>query len=423
MKTLKQNTRGSVPPASLLGRQRAEGAALMWVLIAIGVALLAVVLLFGIMPRLEARDALKKESQSLNVPSVSVTKPKTRDGAQELVLPGNIQPFMDAPIYARTTGYLKRWHADIGAHVKAGQLLAEIDTPEIDDQLQQARADLATATANYQLSEKTAARWQQLLVTDSVAKQEADEKMSDAQAKKAVLEGARSNVSRLEKLQSFKKIYAPFAGVVTARNTDVGALIDAGSNGTGRELFHVAAIDKLRVYVNVPQAYSRVTVPGTPAELTLGEFPDRRFAGKVVRTSNAIDAATRTMLTEVALDNPKGELMPGAYAQVHIKTQSGKPALIVPINTLLFRPEGMQLAVVTSDQKVALAKVVLGRDFGTEVEIISGIDANANVIVNPSDSLITGTPVRVIKEAPKAEKPGAPAAPNPTPEKSEKKAG
>jgi RND family efflux transporter MFP subunit len=401
-----------------ISRFDARGFSGYWILIVLVVAVLAGVLVFGVLPRLEARDALKKETQGLNVPSVSVIKPKARDGAQELVLPGNIQPFMDTPIYARTNGYLKRWHADIGAHVKGGQLLAEIDTPEIDDQLQQARADLATATANYQLSEKTAQRWQQLLNTDSVAKQEADEKMSDQQAKRAALDGARFNVSRLEKLQSFKKVHAPFAGVVTARNTDVGALIDAGSGGTGKELFHVAATDRLRVYVNVPQAYSRDAVPGTPAELTLGEFPDRRFAGKIVRNSNAIDAATRTMLTEVDLDNPKGELLPGAYAQVHIKLQSNRPALVVPINTLLFRPDGTQVAVVQNDQKVALIKVVIGRDFGTEVEIASGLDANAAVIVNPSDSLTAGTPVRVMKEAPKTEKSPAPAT-----EKTEKKPG
>src|SRR5215831_17448803 len=314
MKTSVSNRPPVAPDLDALSSQQQRGSARMWMLIGLVVVLCAGVLVFGIMPRLEARDALKKESQSINVPVVSVTKPKTRDGSQELVLPGNIQAFIETPIYARTTGYLKRWHADIGTRVKAGQLLAEIDTPEIDDQLQQARADFATATANYQLAEKTAARWQQLLTTDSVAKQEADEKISDAQAKKAVLDGARFNVARLEKMQSFKRIYAAFAGVVTARNTDVGALIDAGSSGTGKELFHVAAIDKLRVYVSVPQAYSRDTVPGTPAELTLGEFPDRRFPGKVVRTSNAIDAATRTMLTEVDLDNPQGELMPGAYA-------------------------------------------------------------------------------------------------------------
>jgi RND family efflux transporter MFP subunit len=406
MRKTKQN---NLTQVSGLTRVAARGFSRIWILVAVVVAVCAGVLVFGIMPRLEARDALKKDSQNLNVPTVSVTKPKTRDGAQELVLPGNIQPFIEAPIYARTSGYLKRWHVDIGARVKAGQLLAEIDTPEIDDQLQQARADFATAQANNQLAEKTAARWRELLETDSVAKQEADEKVSDAQAKKAVLDGARFNVSRLEKLQAFKRIYAPFAGVITSRNTDVGALIDAGSGGTGRELFHVASIDKLRVYVSVPQAYSRETVPGTPAELTLGEFPDRRFPGKVVRTSGAIDATTRTMLTEVDLDNPKGELMPGAYAQVHIKALSSRPALVLPINTLLFRPDGTQVALVQND-KVTLSKIVIGRDFGTEVEIVSGLDANALVIVNPSDSLTAGTPVRVITEAPKAEKPAAPPA-------------
>ena len=381
------------------GRER--GAVRYWVIIVLVVAVCVGVLLFGIMPRLEARDALKKQTQGLNVPTVSVVKPKSRDGGQELVLPGNIQAFMDTPIYARTTGYLKRWHADIGTHVKSGQLLAEIDTPEIDDQLQQARADLATATANFQLSEKTAVRWKELLTTDSVAKQEADEKMGDLDAKKAALQGARFNVSRLEKLQAFKKIYAPFSGVITVRNTDVGALIDAGSGGTGKELFHVAAIDRLRVYVNVPQAYSRDTLPGTPAELTLGEFPDRRFPGKVVRSSQSIDAATRTMLTEIAVDNPKGELLPGAYAQVHIKPQSSSPAVVVPINTLMFRPDGTEVAVVQNDQKVVLRKVWIGRDFGTEVEIVSGLDANASVIVNPSDSLVAGTQVRVVNEAEK----------------------
>jgi RND family efflux transporter MFP subunit len=395
------------------------GSARLWIMIAVVVLVVGALLVFGIMPRLEARDALKKESQGLNVPAVSVTKPKTREGGQTLVLPGNMQPFMDTPIYARTNGYLKRWHADIGAHVKAGELLAEIDTPEIDDQLQQARADLATATANFQLAEKTAARWQELLVTDSVAKQEADEKASDAKAKKAVLDGARFNVARLEKLQSFKRIYAPFAGVVTARNTDVGALIDAG-NGQGKELFHIASVDRLRVYVNVPQAYSRDMVPGTPAELTLGEFPDRKFAGKVVRSSNAIDPTTRTMLTEVDVDNPKGELMPGAYAQVHIKAQASQPALVLPINTLLFRPDGTQVAIV-KDDKVALQKVVVGRDFGTEVEIVTGVDPKSEVIVNPSDSLSSGAQVRVVKEAPKAEKAPAPAPA--APEKTEKKAG
>jgi RND family efflux transporter MFP subunit len=406
MRKTKQN---NLTQVSGLTRVAARGFSRIWILVAVVVAVCAGVLVFGIMPRLEARDALKKDSQNLNVPTVSVTKPKTRDGAQELVLPGNIQPFIEAPIYARTSGYLKRWHVDIGARVKAGQLLAEIDTPEIDDQLQQARADFATAQANHQLAEKTTARWRELLQTDSVAKQEADEKASDAQAKRAVLDGARFNVSRLEKLQAFKRIYAPFAGVITSRNTDVGALIDAGSGGTGRELFHVASIDKLRVYVSVPQAYSRETVPGTPAELTLGEFPDRRFPGKVVRTSGAIDATTRTMLTEVDLDNPKGELMPGAYAQVHIKALSSRPALVLPINTLLFRPDGTQVALVQND-KVTLSKIVLGRDFGTEVEVVSGLDANALVIVNPSDSLTAGTPVRVITEAPKAEKPAAPPA-------------
>ncbi len=369
-----------------------------WIAIAAIVAVFAAALVWGILPRLDATAALKKETQALNIPTVSTIKPKAGDASQELVLPGNMQAFVDTPIYARTNGYLKRWTADIGAHVKAGQLLAEIDTPEVDDQLHQARADLATAEANYRLAEKTATRWQALLKTDSVSKQEADQTQGEMEAKKAALESARFNVARLEKMHSFKQIFAPYDGVITARNTDVGALIDAGSGGAGKELFHIASTKKLRVYINVPQVYSRDAVPGVEAEVTLTEYPGRTFKGTLVRTNQAIDAASRTMLAEVGVDNPSGELLPGGYAQVHLKLHTSGTAVVIPVNTLIFRSEGSQVAVVQPDQRVALKKIVLGRDFGTEVEVVSGLDKNELVILNPADSLTSGTQVRVVKE-------------------------
>ena len=384
-------------PSYVTGRSDRPRIRKRWIAIAIIVAIFASALVWGILPRLEATAALKKETQALNIPTVSVIQPKPGDAVQELVLPGNVQAFMDTPIYARTNGYLKRWYADIGAHVRAGQLLAEIDTPEVDDQLQQARADLASAKANYDLAQTTADRWLGLRKSNSVSKQETDEKLGDMQAKKAALDAAKFNVARLEKLQAFKQIYAPFGGVVTVRNTDVGALIDAGSGGPAKELFHIAATDRMRVYVNVPQIYSRDAAPGVTAELTLQEFPDKRFNGTLVRNSRSIDAASRTLLTEIDVDNPTGELLPGAYAQVHLKLKSTNRALIVPVNTLLFRPEGVEVAVVQQDQRVGLIKVVLGRDFGTEIEVISGLNGGESVILNPADSLAAGTQVRVVK--------------------------
>jgi RND family efflux transporter MFP subunit len=369
-----------------------------WIAAALLIVLFAAALSAGLLPRLEARDALKKEARELNVPTVTVIQPKQGSGSQELVLPGNVEAYVDTPIYARTNGYLKRWNVDIGARVKAGQLLAEIDTPEVDDQLQQARAEVATAEANYEIAQKTATRWQELSKSGMVSKQDADQTASAMRARNAAVESARFNVARLEKLQSFKRIYAPFGGVITARNVDVGALIDAGG-GQGKELFRIAATDRLRVYVNVPQAYSREAVPGVEAELTLAEFPARRFPGKLVRNTQSIDRTSRTLLTEIEVTNRSGELLPGAYAQVHLKLRSGEPPLVVPVNTLLFRPEGTQVAVVGADQRVVLKTVALGRDFGTEVEIVSGLEAKDAVILNPSDSLAGGTQVRVVQPA------------------------
>jgi RND family efflux transporter MFP subunit len=345
-----------------------------------------------------ATSALTVQTQEMAVPTVSVIQPKRGASSEEIVLPGNIQAFIDAPIYARTNGYLKRWYVDIGARVKAGQLLAEIDTPEVDQLLQQARADLATAEANYQLAKTTAARYQYLLETDSVAKQDVDNAVANYQAKKAMVQSAGENVKRLEDLQSFEKIYAPFDGVITARNTDIGALIDSGSGGLAKELFHLAALRTLRVYVNVPQIYSRSAVPGVQADLTLAEFPGRRFHGRLVRTADAIDQASRTLLTEIDVDNAAGELLPGAYAEVHFKLASGTSTFTLPVNTLLFRSEGLRVGVLR-DGKAVLVPIVLGRDFGTEVEVVSGLDGSESVITNPPDSLVSGGEVRIAPQA------------------------
>jgi RND family efflux transporter MFP subunit len=352
----------------------------------------------GISTRVRATSALRVQTQEMAVPTVSVVQPKRSASGEEIVLPGNIRPFIDAPIYARTNGYLKRWYVDIGARVKAGQLLAEIDTPEVDQQLQQARADLATAQANYQLAKTTAARYQYLLESDSVAKQDVDNAVANYEAKKAMVQSAEDNVKRLADLQSFEKIYAPFDGVITARNTDIGALIDSGSAGPARELFHIAALRTLRVYVNVPQIYSRSAVPGVQADLTLEEFPGRRFQGRVARTAKAIDQASRTLLTEIDVDNASGELLPGAYAEVHFKVAPGTSTFTLPVNTLLFRSEGLRVGVVR-DGKAVLVPVVLGRDFGTDVEVVSGLDGSESVISNPPDSLVSGGEVRVAPPA------------------------
>lgn len=357
----------------------------------------------AILPRLESKAALSKANAELNVPAVSVIQPQLSAAFETLILPGNAQAQMETPVYARTDGYLKRRLVDIGTQVKAGELLAEIDTPEVDDQLQQARADLANANANYELARKTGERWEQLRKERFVSEQGADQTRGDLRAKKAALESARFNVARLEKTQAFKRIYAPFDGVVTARNVDVGALIDAGSSGEGRELFRLASVSRLRVQVNVPQAQSRVAVPGIEAQIKLPEAPDRVFKGKLMRTAQSIDAASRTLLAEFEVDNAGSELLPGAYVQVHLKLPAGKQALVVPVNALLFRGEGVQVASVSADQRVILKPVVLGKDFGTTIEVVSGLASADAVILNPSDSLIAGTKVRVVKQ-PEAQK-------------------
>jgi RND family efflux transporter MFP subunit len=330
------------------------------------------------------------------IPTVTVIHPQRAAAAEEIVLPGNAQAYIATPIYARTSGYLKSWTFDIGARVKAGQLLAEIETPEIDRQLDQARADLATAQANYDLAQTTAARYQTLFQTDSVARQDVEDKVGDLHAKKAIVDSAAFNVRRLEETQRFQKVYAPFDGLITARNVDIGALINAGGNAPGKELFDIAATARLRVYVNVPQSNSRDVRTGGVAELTLAEFPGRRFPGQVVRTADSIDPVSRTLLTEVDVDNGRGELMPGAFLSVHFKLRSSIGAVAVPVSALIFRSEGMRVGVVRGG-RAELVPITLGRDYGTEVEVISGVTAQDEIIENPSDSLTSGTEVRPVK--------------------------
>jgi RND family efflux transporter MFP subunit len=369
------------------------------IVVLVAILAVAAVVYWGIASRMKNSAILARETQEMAVPTVLVVHPKKAAPAQEVVLPANIQPFTDSPIYARTNGYLKRWYADIGAHVKAGQLLAEIDTPEVDQQLLQARADLNTAEANYRLAEITSTRYTALLKSDAVSRQDTDNANGDYQAKKAMVESAQSNVKRLEQLQSFQKIYAPFDGVITVRKIDIGALINSGNGGPAQELFHVAAVRKLRIYVSVPQTYSRATKPGLTADLTLAEFPGRRFTGKLVRTAESIDAASRSLLVEVDVDNPTGELLPGAYASVHLKLPTQVTAFMLPVNTLIFRSAGLQAATVNSDGKVALVDLTLGRDFGSEVEVLSGLNGDESVVLNPPDSLATGQSVRVAPPA------------------------
>jgi RND family efflux transporter MFP subunit len=367
-----------------------------WWILVLAVLTAVVIVIAGILPRIQARTALKKETAEMAVPAVVTVKPKRSAPAQEIILPASVQAFADAPIYARTNGYLKKWYVDIGGHVKAGQLLAEIDTPEVNQQLRQSLADLATAQANLNLSKITADRYAGLLKSDSVSKQESDNAAGDYEAKQANLQSAQANVKRLQELQSFQKIYAPFAGVITARNTDVGALIDSGSGGGVRtELFHIVQPDKLRVYVSVPQVYSQAAKPGLTANLTLSEFPGHPFEGKLVRTANAIDPTSRTLLVEIAVNNPTGQLFTGSYAEVHLKLPTATSAFILPVNTLLFRAEGLRVASVGEGQKVELKPITIGHDFGSEVEVVAGLDGNENVIVNPPDSVVNGETVRI----------------------------
>src|ERR1700691_509582 len=363
------------------------------------IIIVAGIVVMGFLPRWKAKAALRTETTTLAIPTVAVIHPRRGDPEQEIILPGNIQAFEDAPIYARTNGYLKKWYVDIGAHVTAGQLLADIDTPEVEQQLQVAKSDLNTAQANLNLSKITEDRYDGLKNTDSVSKQDVDNAHGDFEAKKATVAAAESNVKRLEETLAFNRIYAPFDGIITARNTDIGQLIDSGSGGAAKEMFHMQSARLLRVYINVPQQYSQAAKPGLTADLTLAEFPGRRFKGQLVRTAKAIDQASRTLLVEVDVNNTTGELFPGAYTGVHLKLPEGVPTFILPVNTLIFRSQGLQIATV-ADGKASLVRIVLGRDFGSEVEVVSGLTGQENVMVNPPDSLVEGEQVHMAAQNP-----------------------
>jgi RND family efflux transporter MFP subunit len=349
---------------------------------------------WGEVSRVLARATLGKETAESALPTVITVKAERSALGEELVLPGAVQAFMEAPIYARTNGYLKFWNTDIGSQVTKGQVLAEIETPEVDQQLSQALADLATARANETLSNSTNARWQGLLATESVSRQDAEEKSGDAAAKKAAADSAAANVARLRDLESFKRVAAPFSGVITARNTDNGALINAGQSA-GSELFRIADTRKLRVYVRVPETFAAVTKPGLEAELRFAEHANKSFAARVVRTSNALDPVVRTLQVELELDNAKGEIFPGAYAEVHFKIPAGAETLRLPANTVLFRSAGLQVATLDNQQRVTLKSIVQGRDFGNTIEVLSGLAPNELVVLNPPDSIADGVQVRI----------------------------
>ena len=362
----------------------------LWGLLVVALALAT----WGEVHRVMARTTLRQQTAADATLIVMTVAPTRSASGEELVLPGTVQAFTEAPIYARTNGYLKSWLVDIGSTVKKGQLLAEIDTPEVDQQLAQAIADLGTASANEALSNTTNTRWKELLTTESVSKQDADEKAGDAAAKKAITESAAANVSRLRQLESFKRVVAPFDGIITARNTDIGALINAGESA-GSELFRLADTHKLRIYVQVPEPYAAAAKPGLEAELKFSEQAGKGYAATAVRSANALDPVLRTLQVELELDNAQHELFPGAYAEVHFKLAGNASSVRLPANTVLFRAPGPQVATVDAQHRIQLKSIVQGRDFGGTIEVLSGLSADDAVVVNPPDSIIDGVTVRV----------------------------
>ena len=367
-------------------------------LLGLAVAALGLSIYSGIHGRVEAASNLQHATDQAAVEDVNVVCPKAAAPIDEVVLPGATQPFVNSPIYARANGYLVKWFYDIGAKVKQGDLLAIIDTPELDKQLEQARADLASAKSNLALSKTTAERWQGLVKTRSVSQQSTDQAVDNMNATQASVDSDAANVRRLEDLVSFEKVYAPFDGVVTVRNTDTGWLINAGAGSPSAELFQLAQTSTLRVFVAVPEVYSRAARVGSTATLTLDEFPSQTFHGKVTRTSGSIDIASRTLNTEIDVDNPNGQLLPGAYVHVHLKLPSQSRSMTIPSNTLLFRSEGLRVGIVRNGH-AQLTPITIGVDYGATVQVTSGLTPSDQVILNPSDSLISGTLVRVTAPA------------------------
>ena len=374
---------------------RRQGKRTSYILLIVLLLFFAAAAVLGLLVRASERRALAKETESLAVPSVVIVHPKLEAPQQELVLPSTLQAFTESPIYARTNGYLAHWYKDIGSRVQKGELLADIETPEIDQELLQARATRDQAEAQMKLAETSAKRYENLQKMDAVAQQETDERSSAYLQGQAQLANATANLRRLGQLESFKHIYAPFSGVITKRNIDIGALINAGNSGPNQELFDMAQLDPIRVYVDVPEIYAPSIRKGVQATIELASLPGQHFTGAVARTADSIDLTSRTMRTEIDVPNPKGVLLPGAYAQVRFDVNIKTPRLSVPVNALLFRAEGMRAAVVGSDGKVHLKPVVIGRDYGTTLEVLGGLDQNDALILNPSDSLEEGQQVQV----------------------------
>ena len=368
-----------------------------WLALAIALIAVAALLISGIWSRVRARAALDTETAQAALTAVSVVSPKRTAPADEIILPGNVQPYISSRIYARTNGYLKKWYFDIGAHVKQGELLAVIETPEVDQQLEQARSNLLTAQANLELASITKTRYQGLLKSNAVSQQDVDNAVGTYNANAAIVDADKAAVQQYSALVSFEKVYAPFDGVITARNTDIGDLINSGSTSNVKtDLFHIAQPGKLRVYVNVPEEYSRGVTVGMTADLSLAEFPDRKFQGKVVRTADDINLTTRTLLIEIDVDNPTGTLLTGSYAEVHMAIPTQASTFLIPVNTLLFRTEGLRVGIV-KDGKVVLAAVTPGHDFGDQIEIVSGLKSDDQVIINPPDSIVSGQEVQIVQ--------------------------
>jgi RND family efflux transporter MFP subunit len=380
------------------GPGRGPGVLLRWFLIVF--VIFAILGIYAVSQRMSEHKALAQQTEQTSVPYVSVIHGTPIDADSEMVLPGSLKPDVESPIYARTNGYLKKWYKDIGSHVEKGEILAEIDTPEIDQQLAQSRAELVTAQANLNLSKLTATRYQDLIKTDSVSRQDLDNANGDFAAKQAMVQSADANVKRLEELESFKRVYAPFTGIITQRNVDPGTLINAGNGGTAtKEMFDLAQIDPMRVFVAVPQSYSPSIHSGLKACLTLTELGQKNFCGQVVRTANSIDPGTRTLLTEVDVPNPSGTLLPGAYAEVHFDVKVTAQRLSLPINAILFRPDGSMVAVVGQDNRIQLKKITIGRDFGNSLEILQGVEPADRVVINPPDALEQGEQVNIAQQA------------------------
>jgi membrane fusion protein (multidrug efflux system) len=362
----------------------------------LAVAVVAAALGIGILPRLAARSSLRQQTQSLAIPTVSVAYPQASPAVEHVDLPATIQAYQDVSIFARTDGYVAHWYADIGTHVTAGQLLAVLEAPEVDAQLEQAKAAAASALADYQIARTTSDRWQGLLATNSVSHQEAEQDLAIMKARAATLAAARANVTRLSQLQSFEKVYAPFAGTVTERGIDVGALINSGSSGGPKtELFRVVETDKLRVFTDVPQDYVRDAGVGTAATLSLPQWPGRTFNGAVTRTAGAIDPASRTLRAEIDVNNADDSILPGSYAYIHLNAVSAQPHVSIPVSAIVFRPDGAQVATVNAAERVSMQDITIGRDFGTRVEVLSGLNGHERVIANPNDAIESGDRVHV----------------------------